>query len=75
MNGASLNDVVTIIHETHLDAKPEKRFSKMEVAEAVVEVGMNTLFVKCSDLLGHAWSTKAKAPAPEDDGGEPDSGN
>lgn len=56
----SLNDVVTIIYETHLDAQPEKRFRYDEIGEAVLEVGMDTLYIQCAELVGTAWSKRAE---------------
>lgn len=61
----SLNDVITIIYETHLDAEPEKRLSRRAIGEAVLSVGMDSLYGACSELLSKAWSKKALEAAEE----------
>lgn len=71
--GVALRDVVTIVYETHLDfaaaSKDAKRYSRAQIAEAALEVGINTLKDACWDLVSSAFAF------PRDEGAEGDQGN
>ena len=69
---ASLNDVVDIIYETQLDGENATPHSRDAIGEAVMSVGMDTLFEGCAVLLSSAWSTQR--PNEESEGSEDEEG-
>lgn len=66
----SLRDVTTVLYETHLDgasATPGGRlYTRAEIGDAVLEVGLDTVREDCFELVRSAWSRHA---------GEDDEGN
>lgn len=65
--GISLRDAITIVYETHLDfsvsSPAVKRYTRAQIGEAILEVGLNSLKTACWDLVFSAY----RVPTPEDE--------